>query len=54
MLKTTVTDDGEPSDALDDLPTAQAAVVVNQAISAISLAIGDPQFPAEVIGTSSW
>src|SRR5207248_8500491 len=50
LLRTTTTEDVEQSGTLDNMPTAQAAIAVAQAISAISLAIEDPQFPAEIFG----
>lgn len=48
LLKTT-TDNTEQSSTLDHLSTAQAAVAVIQAISAISVAHNDPDFPAEIL-----
>ncbi|MEV6907209.1 hypothetical protein [Amycolatopsis sp. NPDC051071] len=48
LLKTT-TDNTEPSSTLDHLTTAQAAVAVIQAISAISVAHDDPDLPAEIL-----
>ncbi len=49
LLKSATTDEGAPSGTLDDLSTAHAAIAVAQAISAISLALDDPDFPAQII-----
>jgi hypothetical protein len=48
LLKTT-TDNAEQSSTPDHLSTAQAAVAVIQAISAISVAHDDPDLPAEIL-----
>jgi hypothetical protein len=48
LLTSAAAGKGGASGALDDLPTAHAAVAVAQAISAISLALDDPGFPAEI------
>ncbi|GAB3565343.1 hypothetical protein GCM10027445_10640 [Amycolatopsis endophytica] len=49
LFKSAVADEGEPAGALDGLPTTHAAIAVAQAISAISIALDDPDFPAEIL-----
>ncbi|MGW5739972.1 hypothetical protein [Amycolatopsis sp. NPDC003861] len=46
LLKSTTA--GGASDTLDGLPTAHAAIAVAQAVSAIGLALGDPEFPSAI------
>ncbi|WP_410663479.1 hypothetical protein [Amycolatopsis sp. lyj-84] len=46
--ETTTPDETEPSGKLDHLTTAQAAVAVIQAISALNVAHDDPDLPAEI------